>query len=240
MPTRLCGAGVSACPLPGAGPTPLLNLFEPTPTRLSGAGVSACPLPSAGPNPFFRRLSQPRRNRIVFDIPNNPAKLIRTPNPAVKRLIAPKRLTRQSQNSIRRPSGRPLQPTSNRWQRHTRCNQQMNMIRHDDPGVKVIEEPFVFSPQNNFRDSGCDSRICQPLNSQPIPIERPILRSESFARAQQNITRTSRHSSMQSPVDKNRNPFPMDMRQSSSVFEHQSGPGLLPQISVKTGALSQL
>ena len=65
-------------------------------------------------------------------------------------------------------------------QRHVRQDQQVHMIGHDDPSLRLIEPLLVFTVANRFHYLSRDPRITQPWLPM-VPGQRTILSGESMA-----------------------------------------------------------
>jgi len=178
--------------------------------------------------PVFRTFDETRRNGIVFDVSNDSAEFVGISHPAIEGLVAPERLACATEDAIGLTGGGTFQPASNRGQRDVRRNQQVNVVWHDDPGVKAIKLSVQRASENRRGNKACNPCIRQPLSTSSIAIESSVLSYESPACGQKYVPLGGRYRSMQPPVQKNRNSFRADMRQSSAVFEHEGRRKRLP------------
>jgi hypothetical protein len=91
--------------------------------------------------------------------------------------------------------------------------------------MQLVKSSRRFTASDRLGHNRGNARICQPLNATPIPVQSSVFRHEGLSGGQQNVTRTQRHASMQSPGKKNRRTFGVDMWQSSAIFEHSVSKG---------------
>jgi len=183
---------------------------------LCGAGASACQ-PSARPSPILGATSQPRINRIVFDIPNNTIQFEIIPHAMVKRFILPKGRSGSSENEIGLSRGRTFHPARNYGKRSFWKQQHVHMIGHDHPSPKLIEPPPVLAVQKCICHHTCDPRVPQPNRPKCGPVHLAIRRHKRLpsrecrcgsgsgagaSACQPPHKPTPRHRPSQSPSDK--------------------------------------
>src|SRR5579872_1330307 len=100
--------------------------------------LSTQPKPtSAGPAKLLRSGNQPSLHRIHLDVPRNPPKLRFIPHQMIVTRILPKRLSGKPQNPISLPGCKPLERVHQLRNLHLWSNQSVNMVSHDDKGMKV-------------------------------------------------------------------------------------------------------
>lgn len=92
----------------------------------------------AGPRPVLREIDKSRGDRILDNIIANPFKLVFGSYPTVERFVLPKRLSRATENLVRSSRSCSLNSLSDATQFHTRLDQKMYMVGHDDISVKRI------------------------------------------------------------------------------------------------------
>jgi len=210
-----------------------------TELALCEAGAFACPLACAGPMPIVSTFHEARGYGIVFDVANDSAELAGIANPAIEGFVAPERVAGQTDNPVGLASGRTLEPASNRGQRNLRCNQQVNVVGHDDPGMKCVEVPVRFASFDRRRHYSSDPCVGKPLDALPVSIQGSVFRQEGFAWCQERIFGTCGYTPMQPPGQEDWNSFGMDTRQSSSVFEHEGRRKRLPHSAFKARIFSK-
>lgn len=145
------------------------------------AGASACPR-SAGPTPILRFDHETCGDGIVFDVTSNPGELMPVPNPVIKRLRVPED-TAAMENPIGRMRRRAFQPSGDLREPPRRPNQRMNMVRHNDPGIQLIEAARVVTIQESVLNNLCDPVISEPHWPQSRPVRYAVLRYERASRS---------------------------------------------------------
>src|SRR5258708_38139807 len=80
----------------------------------------------------------------------------------VIRLVLPEYLSRSSQNPIRITGTNALNSTHNPAQWEARCNEQVNMVWHDDVrSQKILRQGFL-TANHRVLDAPCNSAVHQP------------------------------------------------------------------------------
>lgn len=206
---------------------------------MTQCGADAFVCPSTGPAKKLGGCDEPRGHWVLFDVPCNSAELGAIADPAVPRLVFPKRLASASENPVGLPSGRTFEPARDCGQGNQGCQQQMNVVRHENPGMQFIEAPASLTIQNLFRDYLRNLGIRQPLRPLRLPIQLAIFGCKSVAgrrvRFQQVFSLAYRHRTPQAPVEEYRDTFGMQMRQSSSIVKHWADESVCPTL-VRCGA----
>src|SRR5580692_3691162 len=81
----------------------------------------------------------------------------------------------------------------------------MNVVRHDDPGEEFVTAPHVLSMEKRFDKGRCDLWILQPARAAPGTVQLQIVRQECFPRVgilHQKCRWGLRKRSSQSPCEK--------------------------------------
>src|SRR5260370_8077934 len=87
----------------------------------------------------------------------------------VIRLVLPEYLSRSSQNPIRITGTNALNSTHNPAQWEARCNEQVNMVWHDNVRMQKILRQGLLTANHRVLDAPSNSRIHKP----PRPDFRP-------------------------------------------------------------------
>ena len=94
--------------------------------------------PGAGPRKFLWRFDEPCLNRIHLDVARNPLKLRSVANQPIIAFDLPKRLTGKAKHPVRLPRCESLERVSQLGDLHTRSDQQVHMVRHNDIRVDLV------------------------------------------------------------------------------------------------------
>lgn len=175
-----------------------------------------------GPAPGLRRGSESGGDGVFFDVADG-SELDSLANPAIKRLFLPKRLASKTEYLVRLARRRTLQPARDRGQRYVRRDQDMDVVRHDHPGVKLVKPSLTFARFNGVRHEIGDSRIAQPTWSEARPVQFSILYKESVSRPGIGLQDAcnGRQRSVQAPGQKIGGSVGLKVGHSSSVFGHR-------------------
>ena len=177
-----------------------------------------------GPSPGLRSGSESGCHGVLFDVADG-SELNPVTNPAIKGLFLPKGLAGKAEYLVGVAGRRPLQPAGYRTQRDFRGDQDVYVVRHDDPCVKSVKPSFIFSRFDCVCDEIGDSGVLRPTWSESCSVEFSILGDESVSGpgiGSQNIRASNgRQRSMQSPGQKIRRSVRLKMGHSSSVFGHR-------------------
>jgi hypothetical protein len=188
-----------------------------------GVGARACPIP-ARPAPHSGRWHEARRHGVLFDVANDFVELGGVANPAVPGFLPPEGLTGEFQNLVGFVSGRALQPTRHRGERHLWRDQQVDMVWHDHPGVKFVKPPVCLSCRDGFGNYRCDTYIPQPARPRRVAVQPSIRADErvsgSRVRFQDRLLFADGNRSVQAPRHEYWVAFDVDVRELSSVDEH--------------------
>ncbi len=143
--------------------------------------------------PQLGRGRQSSRNRIGFDVFGNPNEFSLVPNVMIVGFSPPEWVAGASQNAISFASGRSLQPACDDWHGHQRQDQQVDMIRHDHPRVKLVESSALRAMPNRARHNLSNGGILQPQSTLLMSRQRTIMcgKRVAFARVLvvQNVLR---------------------------------------------------
>jgi hypothetical protein len=188
-----------------------------------GVGARACPIP-ARPTPTFDVIDKVGRHRILFDVSHDLVELGAVANPAVPGFLSPKRLTRESKNPVGFVSCRALQPAGDLRHRYVRRDQEMDVIRHDYPGMQFVEASNCRTGCHCVRYHGGDAHVPQPTRPGFGAVQHSVRDNECVTgprvRFQDGFLLADRYGFMQSPRQKYLMALTVDVREFSSVDEH--------------------
>ena len=192
-----------------------------------GTGASACPC--TGKTEELGSGDQAGGHGVVFDVVFGFGKFRSVADPTVPGLVFPEWLARAMQNLISFASGRAFEPASYFGERHHRRQQQVDMIGHQHPGVKVIESSLRCAIHKLVCHHLRYSLVCQPFWSRLLSIQLPIFNDKRMARCrirlQQIFSFALRYRTPQSPVQEYGDSLCMQVRQVSSIVEQESTGG---------------
>jgi len=126
-----------------------------------------CPTGTTGatgarPGPILFAFHQTRGHGILFYIPDEVSQLFLGPNPVVERLVLPKGQSAAIQNAVRDAAGSALQPPGDGGHWNPRLQNQMHVVRHDDPGTQAIKLPGGVAVPEGLCQHACYSGIAEP------------------------------------------------------------------------------
>jgi hypothetical protein len=131
-----------------------------------------CLLPCTRPSPLLRSHNQSSPNRILLHIPNQRSQFLLRPNPVIVGLILPKRKASATQNLIRHPRRAPLKPTHDRGVIAAKLPDDMHMVRHNHPSVRLVKIAVGFSIPKRVGNHLRNATICQPHRSVRLTRQR--------------------------------------------------------------------
>ena len=115
----------------GATPPPAFTHCEKRNVRLALRA-------RARPSPISRPNREPRRHRIIFDVPADSLELVRIPHPMVVRLGLPKVFVDAAKNLIAMARADAFNSRHHPSYRHNRRDQHMHVIWHHHIRVELI------------------------------------------------------------------------------------------------------
>ena len=124
-------------------------------------GEPSARLPSTRPTPLIHTLHQPRFHRIHLHVSHTFPQFSLRSDPVIVRLILPERPP-TPQNPVRRIRRAPLDPMRNPAQLYVRSPNYVDVIGHDDPGMKVIQLLHVRAVDQSISDNLGDAGVVQP------------------------------------------------------------------------------
>lgn len=135
----------------------------------------------AGPRPLLHPLDQSRRDRISLNIIDNSVKLVAIPHPMVEGFVQPERLAGPAQDKIRFTRAGAFDGAGDFAERFVRQKQNVNMVRHQRPGVEVAQLPLLFGYEQGVDDCAGDFRSFEPGRAGEGLVELAVEREEMFA-----------------------------------------------------------
>ncbi len=142
--------------------------------HLSRTGASACQV-CARPTPVAWLADQTRGDGIVFDIGDDTFQFRIVPNPMIERFRLPKGLSGSTQNQVGCARRGALQPARNYRQWLLWPQDDVNVIRHDDPGLELIEVSLPRAVLNCGGDRLRHTRVLQPDGSESCFVEFAVM-----------------------------------------------------------------
>jgi hypothetical protein len=201
----------------------------------------------ARPGPQFGRRHEPRGHGVLLDVSSCSGETLIASDPVIPRFVLPEGLARSTEQPVGGASCGSLKPAHERRNRHGRRDQNVNVVRHHHPRMKLVEQTPVLAISDRIGSKKGDSRICQPSGTGSCPIEFTISRYKSVPRPriryQNFLSGDGRQRSVQPPSEEQRSSFRLEVWQVSSVFWHiadgQAEAPVPPLFSVIGGENSQ-
>ncbi len=179
-------------------------------------------LPCTAPGPKLGRFRKPRLNGIPLNVTRYSAKLGGIPNPVIIGFVLPEAGSPSFQNLVGKPGAAFLHSTCDRRERRMRLDQDMHMIRHQNPGDQVIQLPDVLATIESLHNCFRQPNICKPHRSGRCPVQNPICRRESLPGTSRPHKHPFRQTPVQSPRQKNCGPIGVPVRQTTLIDLHTS------------------
>ncbi len=188
-------------------------------------------------------------HRVAFHIMREMVQFHFIPHRMVEGLILPEGTASPAQKQVRLSRRGAFQPARNRRQRGLGPQQNMNVIRHDNPGSEFIEIPPGLAIEEGVGYGARDSRVKQPDGTESgfvhfaVPCEKGPSCGQAGAGASACHPLRNTHSGYgagQTPRDKQKGPLGpvgMPVGQSSAVKHRQrvAGESACPTYSAWTG-----
>ncbi len=115
-----------------------------------------------GPGPGLGVFYQACGNRVLFDVQRYAIESLSASHPMIEGFICPEAIAFASENLICRACGRAFQALRDTGKRNPRFDENVDVICHDDIGVKLIEIPFVLAAVECFHDAVGYARVLEP------------------------------------------------------------------------------
>jgi hypothetical protein len=171
--------------------------------------------PCAGPGKLFRAGRKAGFHRIPPDIPRDPLKLIFITHQAVMALVLPKRFSRAIEDSVGFSRRESLEGMGQLRNRHIRGDQQIDVIRHDYPGMNLAAAQRNGLVVDGVHNQARHLRDAKPGGPRPCFVEKPVHSNESFARSEiRRKAATLGQSARKSPGEEHRLTGGVPVRQS--------------------------
>jgi len=173
------------------------------------------PFRSARPRPVLGLFHHSGAHRIPLNVSQNLIKLLLIPHPAVIRFRLPEGLTASTQYPIGLAAAGALQSTHDLRQFFMRLQQQVDMVRHDDPGVEVEESQLLAARKQCVPHDRGYLRILQPGWTRRRAIHLAVKRHESLPFGVRRVFekfRMARQRAVQPPGDKEGRVFRVPVR----------------------------
>jgi hypothetical protein len=179
-------------------------------------------LPSTAPGTKLGGRNKSRLDRFPFNVTGDSPEFGGIPNPVIVRFVLPEAGSPSFQNLIGNTSAAFLHSAGNRRQRGIRLNQNMHMVRHQNPGEQIVQLPDVLATIQSLYDCLCDTIIYEPHRSGRRPVQNPICSNKSLAGSSRPHKHPSRQTSVQSPRQENRGPLRLPVWQTALINLHTS------------------
>jgi hypothetical protein len=186
------------------------------------AGPLAGSLPRTRPPVILRHRDQSRPHRIRLDVPANPLHLLSIPYHVIVTLLLPEGLAGQPQNLVGPLGGDALQRPQQSGNLDLRSNQQVEVIGHDDIGMKHIVPEQVLAVLQGIDDDLSDPRLSQIQGTGSSLVEQPVHRDEGSPGGDAGVGEGSvgGQAPVQSPCHKQRPADGVPMWESPPVVVH--------------------
>src|SRR5580700_2054767 len=115
--------------------------------------------PGARPRKLFGRCSNSSIHWVHLDVPRDPPKLSFVTDHSVIALILPERPASEAQDPIALSGCYSLKRLHQLGNRHTRSDQEVHMVPHDDIGVEMVIRKRMLSIANGFDDHTRNLRL---------------------------------------------------------------------------------
>ena len=135
---------------------------------------------SARPRPVFSLANQAGAHWIPLNVVKNLVEFFLVTHPAVVRFALPEGFAASAQYPIGLAGAGALQSTHDFRRLLMRPQQQMNMVRHDDPGGEAEESPLFAAGEEGTFYYRSYLRIFQPDRAGRRPIHLSIERHEAL------------------------------------------------------------
>jgi hypothetical protein len=187
----------------------------------------------ARPRESLRFSRKSRTHGIVFDVAPYPLELPGIAHYPVVTFILPKRQPGKIQQCIRLTRREALESVSNSRKLHVRCNQQVNVVWHNDVRMEIVVMHMVSRVMQCVHDEPCDIRLTQIGNAGLRMVEDLIHGGEGLSGRQC----FGKHSALweatrKSPSQKDGPGARVDMWEVAAVGSHETkyfcAPKILP------------
>ncbi len=134
----------------------------------------------AGPPEVFRFCCQAGVYGIRVDISRDPIPLGSVFYPVIVAFVLPERATNEPKDLISRLRGKTFDGVRDLWDFDLRRYQEVDVIGHDHPGVKVVPAHLIFAVAECFSRESCDLRLVKVDRAAPRLIQERVHRQKSL------------------------------------------------------------
>ena len=186
-------------------------------------------LPRTGPQPVLNPLHQPGLDRIPLDISHDSIKFPLVPYPMVIRLILPEWYSRPAEDQVGGARAGALQRSGHSAQRFQWLQKHVDMVRHDNPGVQVVQRPLSCPDEQSLCHTLGNATVLEPRRTGLRPVHLTIESQKTlsfgfgFLTGRSNIGAPARHQghgTIQLPGNEERSSFRMPLGQTTAVILH--------------------
>ena len=175
----------------------------------------------AGPRPMLWRSHDPGRDGILLNIVDGSGELVAFAEVVIVGFVLPKLFPCPAQNSVCRSGRRTFEPSHENRSRGQRQHQNMHMIGHNHPGIKLVKLSLIVSPQDSVGHHIGNPRIAQPPRAGGEQGQFAVLRGEPLPGGSiQNIGLPPWYRPPQAPGQKEIALVGVKMRQFPPIFPH--------------------
>jgi hypothetical protein len=173
--------------------------------------------------PVLNRCDQAGGHRIEFDVAGNAIEFGGVAHESIEGFIAPEGKAGAVQDSVCFSRRGAFEPSGDLGEFYQRCQQGVDVVWHDYPGVKGIEMAVGFASLDRFGYYVSYLGIGQPCRPVGSAIKGSIFFGEGFPIREEEVPVTSGQSPVESPVQKDRGAFGVEVGQAASVLLHSQG-----------------
>jgi hypothetical protein len=173
--------------------------------------------------PVFNRCDYAGGYRIEFDIAGDSIEFGGASYEAIEGFIAPEGSAGSFENPVCCSGCGAFEPSCDFGEFYEGCQQRVDVVGHDYPGVQGVEMAVGFASLKGFGYHVGDLRIGQPSGSMRSTVEGSVFFGEGFSIGQEGVPVNLGETSVESPVQEYRGAFGVEVGEAASVLLHSQG-----------------